>query len=64
LYIFTPTHPFKGIVAIRLLADGCTYREIGERMGGVGANNVSAWVAGVRKFLCANPDVAALREEL
>ena len=41
----------KGIEAIRLLAQGYTHREIGERMGGVSANNVSAWVARARKFL-------------
>jgi hypothetical protein len=54
----------KGIEAIRLLAAGYTHREIGERMGGVGANNVSAWVARARKFLRADPDVAALGEYL
>ena len=52
----------KGIAAIRLLAEGYTHREIGERMGGVSANNVSAWVARARKFLRMRPDVAALGE--
>lgn len=52
----------KGIMAIRLLAEGYTHREIGERMGGVSANNVSAWVARARKFLRARPDIAALGE--
>jgi hypothetical protein len=32
----------KGIEAIRLLAEEYTHREIGERMWGVSANNVSA----------------------
>jgi len=41
----------KGIMAIRLLAQGYTYREIGERMGGVTANNVTAWVSRARKLL-------------
>ena len=41
----------KGITAIRLLAEGYTYREIGERMGGYNANNVTAWVSRARKFL-------------
>ena len=52
----------KGIEAIRQLADGYTHREIGERMGGASANNVSAWVAKARKYLKARPDVAALGE--
>ena len=41
----------KGIMAIRLLAQGYTYRDIGERMGGVSANNVTAWVSRARKFI-------------
>ena len=41
----------KGIVAICLIAQGYTYREIGERMGGVNANNVTAWVSRARKYL-------------
>lgn len=40
----------KGIQAIRLLADGYTNREIGERFG-VPANYVTAWVAKARKYL-------------
>lgn len=40
----------KGIQAIRLLADGYTNREIGERFG-VPANHVTAWVAKARKYL-------------
>ena len=52
----------KGIEAIRLLAQGYTHREIGERMGGASANNVSAWVARARKYLRARPEIAALGE--
>jgi RNA polymerase sigma factor (sigma-70 family) len=52
----------KGIKAIRMLADGYTHREIGELMGGVSANNVSAWVARARKYLRAQPEIAALGE--
>jgi len=43
----------KGIIAIHMLAQGYTYREIGERMGGVSANNVTAWVSRARKYLKA-----------
>jgi DNA-binding CsgD family transcriptional regulator len=49
----------KGIEAIRLLAEGYTHREIGERMGGASANIVSAWVARARRFLREDPAVAA-----
>jgi len=41
----------KGITAIRLLAQGYSCREIGERMGGASANNVAAWVSRARRFL-------------
>jgi RNA polymerase sigma factor (sigma-70 family) len=51
----------KGIAAIRLLAEGYTHRDIGERMG-ASANNVSAWVARARKYLRSRPDIAALGE--
>ena len=47
----------KGIAAIRLLAQGYTHREVGERMGGVNANNVSAWVAKARKYLRLQADL-------
>lgn len=40
----------KGIQAMRLLADGYTNREIGERFG-VPANHVTAWVAKARKHI-------------
>ena len=53
----------KGIKAIRLLAEGYTHREIGERMGAT-ANNVSAWVARARKYLRARPDIVVLGESL
>jgi RNA polymerase sigma factor (sigma-70 family) len=52
----------KGIDAIHLLAEGYTHREIGERMGGVSANNVSAWVAKARKYLRSEESVADLRD--
>jgi len=52
----------KGIEAIRLLAQGFTHREIGERMGGVSANNVSAWVAKARKYLRSDESVMGLRD--
>jgi len=52
----------KGIMAIRLLSDGYTHRDIGERMGGASANNVSAWVARARKYLRTRPEIAELGE--
>lgn len=45
-----------------MLAQGYTHREIGERMGGFSANNVSAWVARARKYLKSKPEIAALGE--
>ena len=42
----------KGIQAIRLLAQGYTNREIGERFQAP-ANHVTAWVAKARKYLAA-----------
>ncbi|MDR1321470.1 MAG: sigma-70 family RNA polymerase sigma factor [Gracilibacteraceae bacterium] len=54
----------KGIKAIRLLAEGYTHREIGERLDGISANNVSAWVARARKLLRADPAVVSLRESI
>lgn len=42
----------KGIQAIRLLANGYTNREIGERYG-VSANHVTAWVSKARKHIAA-----------
>lgn len=52
----------KGIDAIRLMADGYTAREIGEMMGGVPANNVTAWISKARAFLKHDPAILALRE--
>lgn len=40
----------KGIRALRLMADGCTARGIGEQMG-ASANNVTAWVSRARRYL-------------
>ena len=54
----------KGIEAIRMLAEGYTHREIGERMGGVTANNVTAWVARARKYLRNQPDITKLGDFL
>ena len=54
----------KGIDAIRLMAVGYTCREIGELMGGVSANNVTAWISKAREFLSDDPDIAALREAI
>ena len=51
----------KGIDAIRLMADGYTCREIGELMGGVSANNITAWISRAREFLKNDPDITALR---
>ena len=52
----------KGIDAIRLLADGYSNREIGELMGGVSANNITAWVSKARAFLKNDPAILAYRE--
>ena len=43
----------KGFQAIRMLMDGYTNREIGERFG-VPANHVTAWVSRARKALGAS----------
>ena len=52
----------KGIDAIRLMAEGYTCREIGELMGGVSANNVTAWISKARVFLKDAPDIADFRD--
>jgi RNA polymerase sigma factor (sigma-70 family) len=49
----------KGVMAIRMLAEGYTHREIGELMDAT-ANNVSAWVARARKYLRTRPEFAVL----
>lgn len=54
----------KGIEAIRLLSEGYTHREIGEKMGGVPANYVTAWVGRARKFLRADPVIATMRNAI
>jgi len=50
----------KGIDALLLLAQGYTHSEIGARMGGVSANNISAWVTRARKFLRPEPAIISL----
>jgi len=50
----------KGIVAIRLHAQGYSCEEIGLRFGGASGNNVSAWMARARKRLRQDPNLAAL----
>jgi len=54
----------KGIDAIRLMAEGYTCREIGELMGGVSANNITAWISKARAFLKNDPDITAFREAI
>lgn len=53
----------KGIRALRLNADGMSYKEIGELFG-VTANNVTAWASKARKYLSTNPEILALRESV
>ena len=52
----------KGIDAIKLMAEGYSSREIGEIMGGVSSNNVTAWVSKARAFLRNDPGIAALKD--
>jgi RNA polymerase sigma factor (sigma-70 family) len=54
----------KGIDAIRLLSDGFTNREVGELMGGVSANYITAWVSKARAFLKKDPAIIAYREAI
>jgi RNA polymerase sigma factor (sigma-70 family) len=54
----------KGIDAIIMMADGYTCREIGELMGGIPANNITAWVSKARAFLKNDPDILAVRDSL
>ena len=42
--------PAKGFQAIRMLVEGYSCREIGERLG-VPANHVTAWVAKAQKSI-------------
>ena len=52
----------KGFQAIRLLAQGYTSREIGERFG-VKANLVCAWVSKARKYLREREELRQMAEE-
>ena len=54
-----PPSTVKGIEAIRLMADGFTCREIGERMGATD-KVVAAWISKARKFLKSRKDVLDL----
>ena len=51
----------NGIDAILLKTDGYSFREIGEMLGGVPANNVTAWVSNARVYLKKNPAIQAMR---
>ena len=53
----------RGIMALRLIAEGYSHREIGEKMNAP-ANHVSAWVAKARKLLKSHPDILSLRSSL
>ena len=50
----------KGIQAIKLMAEGYTATEIGEIMGGVPRNNVTAWVSRARKHLKSMPEITGV----
>jgi len=52
----------KGIDALRMMTEGYTCREIGELMGGVSANNITAWISKARAFLKEDPDILALKD--
>jgi len=52
----------KGIDAIVLLAEGYSCRDIGSMMGGISANNISAWISKARVFLRQDPRLQELRE--
>jgi RNA polymerase sigma factor (sigma-70 family) len=54
----------KGIDAIRLMAQGYKCREIGELMGGVTANDVTAWISKARVFLKEDADITALKDAI
>ena len=54
----------KGIDAIKLMSEGYTCREIGELMGGVSANNITAWTSKARAFLKDDADIKALRDAI
>ena len=52
----------KGIDAMRMMVAGYSCREIGELMGGVSANNITAWISKARAFLKNDPNIIALRD--
>jgi len=50
----------KGIKALRLNAQGLSYKEIGEMLGS-NDKNATAWASKARKYLLNNPEIIALR---
>ena len=58
----SPATVRKGIEALILHTQGYSYREIGNMMGGVKANLVTAWVAKARAHLRRNEVIAGLRK--
>lgn len=52
----------KGILAMELMEEGYSSREIGERMGAP-ANLVCAWVSKARKYLREQPELVQLAED-
>lgn len=54
-----PPSTAKGIEAIRLMSEGYTCREIGNRMGATD-KLVTAWISKARKFLKARKDILDL----
>lgn len=50
----------KGIQALLYTVQGYTSSEIGEMMGGVSGNNVTAWISKARKYLQSSPELVAL----
>ena len=54
----------KGIDALKLMAEGYSCREIGELMGGVSANNITAWISKARAFLKNDRDISMLRDSI
>ena len=54
----------KGIDALKLMAEWYSCHEIGELMGGVSANNITAWISKARAFLKDDRDITALRDSV
>jgi len=52
----------KGIDAMRMMVAGYSCKEIGDLMGGVSANNITAWISKARAFLKNDPNIIALRD--